>query len=619
MRMGALDKTFEPVAEKAFSDEQSKQRLQRAQAMGHRKTSHYLPGDLVFFWRKQQAGKTHQSFPKGRFLGPARVLATETRQEADGTLRPASVVWIHRGGHLLRAAQEQLRHASPREVLIEELKGPVQIPWTMTTLASYPSRRTYQDITSEVPDDMEWEAVQEHQGKSDHEKRLEQQQERDVATRKVRITPASDEQGPDQKGARRPGVAQEPNVPQTTSPRTSIPSVGRHEAHPPGPESDFEMSMVAVEIHIPLPDSKRALKKFTQNPSAYFSEKLKRKQVEVSERHLTKAEREEFIKAKDTEVRNFLGSQCFKAWKGEDVREEEVLGMRWLLTWKYDEKYSDIGGKKAKARAVVLGYQDPSYHVRETSAPTPSRAGRQLFLQMCSWKRFEIQKGAVSGAFLQGDNLTEPLWCRPLPEMCKHLGVEEGTPMMMQNAAYGLVQAPLHWYRSVSNYLSSLGYRRLKMEPCCWIYVGEDGNTKSVIHGHVDDFMFGGHPECPVHRGLMEKIKKRFVWGTWEKKEFLQCGIHIKQNEDFSIEMDQKKSIDELEEIRIGRDRSRQGAAPTTDSEKRDLRAVLGSLSWICGQTQFMYSVDVNFLITTIPVSTVSDLLKANQVVRAVK
>ena len=124
------------TAEKAFSDEQSKQRLQRAQAMGHRKTSNYIPGDLVFYWRRQQAGKSHQSFPKTRFLGPARVLATETRQEPDGSMRPASIVWLHRGGHLLRAAQEQLRHALSREVLIEELKGPIQIPWTMTSFSS---------------------------------------------------------------------------------------------------------------------------------------------------------------------------------------------------------------------------------------------------------------------------------------------------------------------------------------------------------------------------------------------------------------------------------------------------------------------------------------------------
>ena len=222
-----------------------------------------------------------------------------------------------------------------------------------------------------------------------------------------------------------------------------------------------------------------------------------------------------------------------------------------------------------------------------------------------------MKKGDVSGAFLQGDRLTEEMWCRPLPEIAKALGVDENAPMLMTRAAYGLVQAPLHWYQTVCSFLESLGYRRLKMEPCCWVYVDSLGEVKSVIHSHVDDFMFGGSAECAVHRNLMDQIAKRFVWGTWEEDDFAQCGIRVRQLEDDSFELDQQKSVDELEEIRVSRDRARQGEAPTTEGEKSSMRATLGSLSWICGQTNSMYSVDVNFLITKVPVSNVGDLLSA--------
>ena len=156
------------LAEKAFIDEQARQRVQRALAMGHRKTSVYVPGDLVFYWRRQQAGKAHQNFPKGRFLGPARVLATESQPCEGGQVRPSSVVWIHRGGRLLRAAPEQLRHASLRETMIEELKGPVEIPWTMTSLATSPNRRTYHDISQDNPDEAEWEMAGEQEPGRDH-------------------------------------------------------------------------------------------------------------------------------------------------------------------------------------------------------------------------------------------------------------------------------------------------------------------------------------------------------------------------------------------------------------------------------------------------------------------
>ena len=43
------------------------------------------------------------------------------------------------------------------------------------------------------------------------------------------------------------------------------------------------------------------------------------------------------------------------------------------------------------------------------------------------------------------------------------------------------------------------------MKPCCWVYVAEPGEAKSVIHSHVDDLMFGGGggADCPVHQKLM--------------------------------------------------------------------------------------------------------------------
>ena len=110
-----------------------------------------------------------------------------------------------------------------------------------------------------------------------------------------------------------------------------------------------------------------------------------------------------------------------------------------------------------------------------------------------------------------------------------------------------------------------------------------------------------------------------FSWGAWEEKEFVQCGIRIRQLDDFSFEIDQQKSIDELTEIHLTRDRTRMPDAVTSNHEESELRALLGSMSWICGQTDFLHSLDVNFLITSIPKSTVGDILKANQVARAMK
>ena len=144
------------AADKAFADEQARRRLERAARMGYRRAQYFVPGELVYYWRRQVQPKDRTSFRAGTFLGPARVLATESRIE-QGEVRPGSIVWLHCGGRLMKTAPEQLRRASLHEQEIEELKGPVELPWTFTALATDPRRRTYTDLTTELPDDDEWE------------------------------------------------------------------------------------------------------------------------------------------------------------------------------------------------------------------------------------------------------------------------------------------------------------------------------------------------------------------------------------------------------------------------------------------------------------------------------
>ena len=54
--------------------------------------------------------------------------------------------------------------------------------------------------------------------------------------------------------------------------------------------------------------------------------------------------------------------------------------MRWILIW----KQTDEGGHKAKARAILKGYQDPQYECRATTTPVMTRQTRQLLLQVAA-------------------------------------------------------------------------------------------------------------------------------------------------------------------------------------------------------------------------------------------
>jgi len=70
------------LAEKTFLEEQSKEGLRRAQNSGHRRMPQVIPGDLVFAWRKATARQEgNQSLKGSKYVGPYRVLATETKMD----------------------------------------------------------------------------------------------------------------------------------------------------------------------------------------------------------------------------------------------------------------------------------------------------------------------------------------------------------------------------------------------------------------------------------------------------------------------------------------------------------------------------------------------------------
>ena len=572
------------LAETEFLKAQAKQRILRAQRAGHRTQVHYSPGDLVFYWRltvSKQDGE--QPFRKGKFVGPARVLATETKQTTEG-LERSDIIWLHRSGRLIRATPGQLRPASSREIAFEELKGPLQVPWNISSLPKEPGKHSYEDITKDQPTDMEYE-----QDFDESPPLVRHRSKRPVAVNRDNL------EGKSEKIAR----------------------VDDDIVDDLFCESAFWAdSTASVSFEIPVPESNRQWKTFERDAQAFVAQQLKKKQVEVKEKHLSKTELDQFRVAKEKEVSNYLRSECLEALPPELRPPPHVaMKMRWLLVWKFTEENS----KKAKARIVIQGYQDPLYEYRDASAPVVSRTGRQCFLQKCAQQKFHVSKGDVTGAFLQGDICDQDLWCIPTEELCQALKVPKNSVCRLRKAAYGLVQAPLVWYQSVDKCFQSIGYVRLQSDPCIWRFNDNHGVLRSIICGHVDVFLFGGKDEDSIHEGLIKQIKSRFNWGSWEKSTFVQCGTKITQKPDCSFELTQESFLSSVHEIPVSKEKSRQPDLHTTESEKSQMRSVLGALSWYCGQVGYMYSADVGFLISSIPKSTIKDVIEMNNLVYSIK
>ena len=460
------------AAEECFLKEQYNQKLLRAQRSGSRKLAVFKPGDLVFYWRKQigahGAETKGQPFKTGAFLGPARVLATETRLDDTGQRRPGSSVWIFRGSNLFKASPQQLRHASEREEAWAELQEDHPIPWTISGILEQSKAKTYTDLTQEgIP---------------------EPEDEEDDPNMEVEPGPSSApriryrRKGPDLEREEDPKcakqmVATEVEEHALIGLASTTPSVHLQDPHG------------CIQVAVDLPHGKKREKEFwLRDLGAYVVNQTRKNHIEVSERKLSQQELEMFQQAKSKEVKNYIMAEVFKKLP-DNVKPDpsQVIKMRWILTWKCDK---DTGERKPKARAVILGYMDPLYEHRPTSSPTMTKSTKQLFLTLCAAYKYVVEKGDISGAFLQGRECQDEIYVAPLKEITDAMGLPENSITKLAKAAYGLVQAPLEFYLTVHEFLESLGFVRQQSDPCCWGLFDEQQQNIGWVTSHVDGFSF---------------------------------------------------------------------------------------------------------------------------------
>ena len=188
----------------------------------------------------------------------------------------------------------------------------------------------------------------------------------------------------------------------------------------------------------------------------------------------------------------------------------------------------------------------------------------------------------------------------------------------VKKACYGLVDAPLEWYRSISNFLSGLGLTKCWSDPCCW-FLKRGEQLHGVITAHVDDFLFSGRKDDPIWQKVEQATQKEFKWSDWEEDSFTQCGVDIECQPDGSYYLSQKKYVEELKHINIRASRKRDKHPLTDELEKSQLRALLGGISWHAQQVAPHFSAGVSLLLSEVNQSTVDTLRRANQLLDVVK
>ena len=295
----------------------------------------------------------------------------------------------------------------------------------------------------------------------------------------------------------------------------------------------------------------------------------------------------------------------------------------------YREKPGEGVGtvSKAKCRWCVLGHRDPDIRQLERSSPTPQTSSIYTFLFVAAVLQREVTLGDLKSAFMQSDKdvseRSQGQLYASLPPggipLADGTWVEEGSLVQLNAAVYGLVNAPSAWRKTIVRGIENLGYRRSCYDTCIFCLMSETGPQGHILI-EVDDLATHGNA---VHVENMAKLQKTFKFGKWKSiynSEGDYAGRTVIQDQSYGFHIHQAKFVQErLSPIAIPRGRRSDKKSETTDGEKRQLRAVWGSINWVQRESRPDVSALASLGMGSLNHSTVQDLCDANVAVERLK
>ena len=694
-------------AEEVYRKSQASSQLSRLLNMRTRPLRKFLPGDLVYYRREKvpadRPAHPTLGIPKagmGRWYGPGRVLATETRTDAE-TRRPGHVVWIVSAGRLKRCSPDQLRHASEREAALAESASDEVTPgWTFHSLVQGLQAGNYDLYDDYVfPEDRSKIVSRRFVSRAPRSRTparepKEQNQEPGQPTKDDQepegpraATAGIPKEEPSKSRAATAGIPEEePSKSRAATAGTRMDNrstgstgnpghftLGRY-LQDPGYEPDLfrramerralssspgelekqqrfkqarlkhehcdrpwhvvqsehreatsapddesaqgfvddlqEDDILMCKIEVNIPDKANEWRQMKRDPTSWMIKGLRK--TEVDYKKLSQEERAGFDKAKEAEVDQWVREAAARKAAGW-IPEHRIMRMRWVLTWKAETN-------APKARLVVVGFEDPDLETIVSSSPTMSRRTRQLFYLLTKIKGWKSLKGDVKAAFLQGNEsqVARGIYARAPPELAARLGVPPWAAIQLQKAAYGLVNAPAEWYRTVNAELIKIGFERMRTEPCGWRLTTTTATGERILLGiiiaHVDDFLVCGDENNEQWMEALSQFYARFRWSPWETNEYMHCGVRVKEGEDEVI-LEQSEYCANIEEVKYEK---RDEKLPATPEEVTQLRGVLGAIQWRAYSTAPQHMATLSMLQSQTSKATVGTLQQANKLAREV-
>ena len=598
----------------------------------------YEPGQLVMYWIKKHRASRQES---GRWHGPARVVLQES----------PSAVWLSHADRLFKCAPESLRPASLREWNVVHGSQSSWVPElppvndeTRAPASPMPDTEYEPSLAPEpVALVNRSPSITPHsslQPESEHFPEFANNPEINDGNLPNDNTPEHD--NPNVIDLDNPETA-EPSMTENTVPILTCSVVEESDQAlydwtqlvPTQETCDVllaedgmqmleeplecnDQQCFALSIDLSESDLQRWSQSDKPEEMTYLASVGKRARAEVSVKNLTYEERLLFEKAKDAELNCWIQTNALKPILRRKLNPEQILKSRWILTWKnLNEEDSTKAQRKAKARLVVLGFQDPKLCEVARDSPTLTREGRHTVLQTIASHNWVLSSFDIKTAFLRGQSdRTNPLAMEPPAELRKKLNLSDDQVCSLLGNAYGRVDAPLLFYKELTKQLSKLQFTRHPLEPCIYLLETNEGNNRK-LHGvlgtHVDDGICGG--DQFFHQQL-ERLKQVLPFGSFKQQKFVFTGIHLEQLPDFSIMASQEEYVKNIQAIDIGRTRRQTPESAVTETELNKLRGLIGSVQYAVTHTRPDMAAKLGEVQIQIAKATVQTLMLANKVLR---
>ncbi|GJU97631.1 putative ribonuclease H-like domain-containing protein [Tanacetum coccineum] len=211
------------------------------------------------------------------------------------------------------------------------------------------------------------------------------------------------------------------------------------------------------------------------------------------------------------------GNSCIEGSKLDRAMQEELLQFKLQEVWTLVELPN---GKRA------IGYtQEEGIDYDKVFVPVARIEVIRLFLAYASFKDFVVYQIDVKSAFLYG-KIEEEVYVYQPPGF-EDLNFSDRV-YKVEKALYGLHQAPIAWYETLSTYLLDNRFHRGMIDKT--LFIKRDKGDIMLVQVYVDDIIFGF-----IKKSLCTEFEKmthkKFHMSFMGELTFF-LGLQVKQKED---------------------------------------------------------------------------------------